>query len=83
MGDPRPSRDNLAFDSWDRANRHEYYPGNHMIENMNGNIPKLKDLTSGMKVKIKAYETHSIGYEYLYTTKEGKYARLHNIKVMQ
>ena len=54
-----------------------------MMVDMNGNNLKLKDLRNGMKVKIKAYKPSYIGYEYLYTTETGKYARTHNIKVMQ
>ena len=84
MGDPRPFKTDQDLSStWDRANRNDDYPGRHMIEDMNGDNPKLEDLESGMTVKIKAYETHSFGYKYLYTTEIGKYVRRHNVKVMQ
>ena len=82
MGDPIRIHTLHIQYNWDRANRNDN-PGKHMMVDMNGNNLKLKDLRNGMKVKIKAYKPSYIGYEYLYTTETGKYARTHNIKVMQ
>ena len=54
-----------------------------MIEGMDGNNLKLKDLENGMKVKIMAYKPRFNGHAYLYTSERGKYTRTHNVKVMQ
>ena len=74
MGDPRLY---VAMDAvfWDRANRNDTFPGKHMIEDMNGDNLRLKDLKSGMMVKVKAKNPHFIGYKYLYTSYIGKYVR--------
>ena len=78
MGDPLES---ILY--WDRANRNNTFPGKHMIEAMNGDNLKLKDLRKGMKVRVKTYKPHFTGYKYLYATAIGKCKMTHNRKVMQ
>ena len=41
--------------------------GEHTICDINGNSLKLRDVKSGMFVKIRAKNVHWSGYEYLYT----------------
>ena len=69
IGNPRVSN------GWDRgflADK-EYtmaqldIPGEHTICDINGNSLKLRDVKSGMFVKIRAKNVHWSGYEYLYT----------------
>ena len=83
MGDPRLYY--VATDKAyrDRANRNDTVPGKHMIEDMNGDNLKLRDLKNGLKVRLKAYKPHFIDYKYLYTTEEGKYVRTRNRKFMK
>ena len=83
MGDPRLYRPFVLCKVWDRANRNDTFPGKHMIEDMNGDNLKLKELRNGMKVRVKAYKPHFTEYKYLYTSEIGKYIRTHNRKVMQ
>ena len=72
MGDPRLYRPFVLCKVWDRANRNDTFPGKHMIEDMNGDNLKLKELRNGMKVRVKAYKPHFTEYKYLYTTEGGK-----------
>ena len=82
MGDPRLYVA-MTIGYWDRANRNDTFPGKHMIEDMNGDNLKLKDLRNGMKVRVKTYKPHFTGYKYLYATAIGKCKMTHNRKVMQ
>ena len=55
--------------------------GEHTICDINGNSLKLRDVKSGMFVKIRAKNVHWPGYEYLYTA-DGIYGMCFGIWIM-
>ena len=78
--------------SWDRgylvardcaANQQTMTTGEHTICDINGNSLKLRDVKSGMFVKIRAKKVHWSGYDYLYTSETGMYFGIWIIKIRQ
>ena len=79
---------------WDRGylvardcilNQRTMTTGEHTICDINGNSLKLRDIKSGMFVKIRAKQVHWSGYEYLYTADglAGMYFEIWIIKIRQ
>ena len=79
----------VGTDCWDRARLHDCenakVTGQHAFCDVDGNSLKLRDITDGMHVKIRAMNVEWPGYEYLYTAEglRGKYLAIFTIKTLQ